>query len=110
MRFADHVEEKGEGLLAAAGEMGLEGVVGKRADGPYRSGRSADWVKVRLDRSGDFAVVGYTKPDGARTGFGALHLASWQNGGLVYEPGEIERTRTVRPTTEIPLGHHHRGS
>ncbi|MFY9550487.1 MAG: DNA ligase D [Thermoanaerobaculia bacterium] len=84
VRFADHVEEKGEGLLAAAGEMGLEGVVGKRADGPYRSGRSADWVKVRLDRSGDFAVVGYTKPDGARTGFGALHLASWQDGGLVY--------------------------
>jgi bifunctional non-homologous end joining protein LigD len=84
VRFADHVEEKGEGLLAAAGEMGLEGVVGKKSDSTYRSGRSSDWVKVRLDRTGDFAVVGYTKPEGARTGFGALHLASWKDGGLVY--------------------------
>ncbi len=84
VRFADHVEEKGEGLLAAAGQMGLEGVIGKKADSTYRSGRSSDWIKVKLDRTGDFAVVGYTKPEGSRTGFGALHLASWKDGGLVY--------------------------
>jgi bifunctional non-homologous end joining protein LigD len=64
--------------------MGLEGVVGKKSDSTYRSGRSSEWVKVRLDRAGDFAVVGFTAPEGARTGFGALHLASWKNGGLVY--------------------------
>jgi bifunctional non-homologous end joining protein LigD len=84
VRFADHIEEKGEDLLAAAGELGLEGVVGKKADSPYRGARSADWLKVRLDRSGDFAVVGYTKPEGGRSGFGALHLAYWENGGLLY--------------------------
>ncbi len=84
VRFADHFEDKGEELLAAAGGLGLEGVVGKKADAPYRGARSGDWVKVRLDRTGDFAIVGFTKPEGARSGFGALHLASWQNGGLVY--------------------------
>ena len=84
VRFADHVEEKGEELLGAAGELGLEGVVGKKTDSPYRGARSPDWVKVRLDRTGDFAVVGFTKPEGARSGFGALHLAYWQDGGLVY--------------------------
>jgi bifunctional non-homologous end joining protein LigD len=84
VRFADHVEEKGEDLLAAAGELGLEGVVGKKADSPYRGARSGDWIKVKLDRTGDFVVVGHTKPDGARSGFGALHLAYWQNGGLIY--------------------------
>ncbi len=84
VRFADHVETKGEALLEAAGELGLEGVVGKKADSTYRGARSGDWVKVRLDRTGDFAVVGFTKPEGARSGFGALHLAYWQDGGLVY--------------------------
>ncbi|HEY1434185.1 MAG TPA: DNA ligase D, partial [Thermoanaerobaculia bacterium] len=84
VRFADHVEIEGEELLAAAEELGLEGVVGKKADAPYRGARSADWVKVRLDRAGDFAIVGFTKPEGARSGFGALHLACWREGGLVY--------------------------
>ena len=84
LRFADHVDERGEALYAEAGRMGLEGVVGKRADSPYRGGRSADWVKVRLDRTGDFAVVGFTAPEGARSGFGALHLGHWTKEGLVY--------------------------
>ena len=57
--------------------MGLEGIVAKRADSPYRSGYSADWLKVRVDRSSDFAVVGFepgrergaapAPPRGART-------------------------------------------
>jgi bifunctional non-homologous end joining protein LigD len=84
VRFADHVERTGDALLEAAGNLGLEGVVGKKADSPYRGARSGDWIKVRLDRSGDFAVVGFTKPEGVRSGFGALHLASWKDGGLVY--------------------------
>ncbi len=90
VRFADHVEERGEELLAAAGGLGLEGVVGKKADSAYREGRSSNWVKVRVDRAGDFAVVGYTKPEGGRAGFGALHLAYWREGeregagGLIY--------------------------
>ena len=84
VRFADHVEERGEELLAAAGGLGLEGVVGKKADSAYRDGRSSNWVKVRVDRAGDFAVVGYTKPEGGRAGFGALHLAHWHEGGLIY--------------------------
>ena len=90
VRYADHFEERGEDLLRAAGELGLEGVVGKKADSPYREGRSANWVKVRLERTADLAVVGYTRPEGARSGFGALHLAYAREGergvagGLVY--------------------------
>ncbi len=89
LRFADHIESRGTDLLAAAAQLKLEGVVGKKADSVYRGGRFADWVKVRVDRAADFAVVGYTRPEGARTGFGALHLASWVEdaeggAGLVY--------------------------
>ena len=84
VRFADHVEVQGKELLGAAGGLGLEGVVGKKSDAPYRAGRSADWIKVRLDRAGDFAVVGCTLPEGSRSGFGALHLAFRQDGAYVY--------------------------
>ncbi|HKD18606.1 MAG TPA: DNA ligase D, partial [Thermoanaerobaculia bacterium] len=124
VRYADDVPERGEDLFAAAGELGLEGVVGKKADSPYRGARSADWVKVRLDRTGDFAVVGFTKPEGARSGFGALHLAYRGDAGLVYAgrvgtgfSGRLldelyaKLSRAVRPTPafegSVPTGRGH---
>jgi len=84
LRYADHVEERGEDFYAAVRRMGLEGMVAKKADAPYRSGRSSAWIKVRADRTGDFAVVGYTRPEGSRTGFKALHLAVLEGGRLAY--------------------------
>ncbi|MGH7656803.1 MAG: DNA ligase D, partial [Gemmatimonadales bacterium] len=62
----------------------LEGIVAKRADSVYRSARSADWVKIRADRTGDFAVVGFTERKGSSDGVGALHLAEGGSDGLVY--------------------------
>ena len=58
----DHIQEQGEALLEEARSLGLEGIVGKKADSPYRGGRSADRIKVRLERTEDFAVVGYSAP------------------------------------------------
>src|SRR5262249_55154425 len=71
LRFADLVEEQGEALFDEVRKLGLEGVVAKKADGPYRRGRTGDWLKIRVDRRGDFAVVGYTEPEGARNGLGS---------------------------------------
>ena len=82
--FADHVEAEGEALFAEIRRMGLEGVVAKRADAPYRGGRTEQWLKIRVQQSGDFVVVGFTRPKDSRTGFGALELAVWEGGGLVY--------------------------
>ncbi len=84
VRLADHVEAQGEELFRRAVARGLEGVVAKRADAPYRAGRSAAWQKIRAERTGDFAVVGFTAPARGRTGFGALHLAAAGQGGLRY--------------------------
>jgi bifunctional non-homologous end joining protein LigD len=84
LRFAEHVDEEGERLFAELRRLGLEGMIGKRADSPYRAGRSRDWVKVMARRTGDFVVVGYTRPEGSRTGFGSLHLAVHEEGRLVY--------------------------
>ncbi|HZY04366.1 MAG TPA: DNA ligase D, partial [Anaeromyxobacteraceae bacterium] len=84
LRYADHVEARGEDLFREARDRGLEGVVAKKADAPYRAGRSAAWLKVRVQRADDFAVVGFTKPAGSRAGFGALHLAFHDGTGFVY--------------------------
>lgn len=84
LRYSDHIDEVGEQFFEQVQRMGLEGMIGKKADAPYRSGRSAAWVKVRADRTDDFVVVGYTAPKGSRGGFGALHLAAYRGGTLVY--------------------------
>jgi bifunctional non-homologous end joining protein LigD len=84
LRYADHVDGSGVAFFAQAVRMGLEGVVAKRGDAPYRAGRSPHWVKVRADRTDDFVVAGFTAPKGSRTGFGALHVAWYDGDGLVY--------------------------
>ena len=82
--FVDHIAERGEAVFEQVRKLRLEGIVGKRADAPYRGGRSPAWVKIRADRTDDFIVVGYTAPKGSRGGFGALHLADYVDGELVY--------------------------
>jgi bifunctional non-homologous end joining protein LigD len=85
IRLSDEIPERGEDLYAAVAAMGLEGIVAKRAESPYRPGYSADWLKVRVDRTSDFAVVGFDPVPGSRSGFRNLHLAVRDKaGGLVY--------------------------
>ncbi len=84
VRYADHVEERGEALYEQVQTTGLEGVVGKKSSSIYRGGRSANWQKIRAARTGDFAVVGFTEPKGSRVGFGALHLGYIAGSKLSY--------------------------
>jgi bifunctional non-homologous end joining protein LigD len=84
LRYADHIERAGEAFYASVEAMGLEGIVAKKASGPYRAGRSPDWVKVRASPTDDFVIVGFTAPKGTRTGFGGLHLATHVNGQLTF--------------------------
>jgi bifunctional non-homologous end joining protein LigD len=80
----DHIEREGDAFLAQVEAIGLEGIVGKRADTTYRGGRSDLWLKIKAQRSGDFVIVGYTEPQGSRNYFGALQLADMVGGTLVY--------------------------
>ena len=84
LRYSDHVAEWGEEMFRRVADLGLEGVVGKRADSAYEAGRSRSWLKVRQVRSGDFAVHGFTEPKRGSAGFGALHLAVCADDGFVY--------------------------
>ncbi|HET8713774.1 MAG TPA: DNA ligase D [Gemmatimonadales bacterium] len=84
LRYSEHFEKNGEALYEQVVKLGLEGIMAKKADSPYRSGRSGDWLKIRADRIDDFVVVGFTKGKGARSGFGSLHVAAYQGDKLIY--------------------------
>ena len=84
LRYSEHFVKEGEALYRQVERLGLEGIMAKRADSPYRAGRSPAWLKIRADRADDFVVVGYTKAKGSRAGFGALQLGAYRDGALVY--------------------------
>lgn len=87
VRRAEHVRGGGASFLEAAERLGLEGLVAKRADRPYRGGRSLDWQKVKVERREELVVVGFTPPKGARQRFGSLLLATFdpsRGDGLRY--------------------------
>ncbi|MCP4204745.1 MAG: DNA ligase D [bacterium] len=84
IRYADHIDERGEGMYEQIRRMGLEGIVAKQASSPYRGGRSPKWLKVRAELTGDFVIVGFTRPKSSRPGFGALHLGQFQGNELTY--------------------------
>ena len=84
LRCVEHISERGIDVFAGVQSLGLEGMVAKRATAPYVGGRTGQWLKIRVERHGDFVVVGFQTPEGGRNGFRGLHLAAWQDGQLFY--------------------------
>jgi len=84
LRFSDHIRGDGPTFHRQACEFGLEGVVSKRVDSPYRGIRSSDWMKAKCRLRQEFVVGGYSEPAGARSGLGALLLGVYADGALRY--------------------------
>jgi bifunctional non-homologous end joining protein LigD len=84
VRFNPHRNERGEELYREACRKGLEGIMAKRADSPYRSTRSSDWRKLKCHAEQELVIGGYTAPQGSRTDFGALLVGYWEDGRLRY--------------------------
>ncbi|MEO0971533.1 MAG: DNA ligase D [Pseudomonadota bacterium] len=84
VRFADHVPGAGTALFEQTSRMGLEGVVGKRAEAPYESGRSEQWRKIAAQQTADCIILGYSLPEGAQSGFGALLLGQLDGDDVRY--------------------------
>jgi len=84
LRFSEAFAAHHQDVLESACALSLEGVIGKRAGSPYVSRRSADWIKLKCRLRQEFVVVGYTKPQGSRSGCGALLLGVNDASGLVY--------------------------
>jgi bifunctional non-homologous end joining protein LigD len=83
-RSLEHIEREGEAFMKSVSAMGLEGIIAKKADSKYRKGRSDQWLKIKADKTGDFVIVGFTAPKKSRAHIGALQLADYVDGQLVY--------------------------
>jgi len=80
-----HVESDGVALHRAAIAAGFEGVVGKRLDSRYESGRrAATWLKVKPGHTAEFVIGGYTQGKGSRASLGAVLVGYWDDTGLRY--------------------------
>jgi bifunctional non-homologous end joining protein LigD len=91
LRFNPHRNgEHGEELYREACKKGLEGVMAKRADSPYRSGgRSRDWLKLKCHAEQELVIGGYTAPKGSRTEFGALLVGYYDDSGTLRYAGKV---------------------
>ena len=78
IRCVEPVEREGEAFYEAVRQMGLEGIVAKRADAAHHAGRGVDWQKVVIHQVGDFAVVGHTRD------LTSLALATRDGDGYAY--------------------------
>jgi len=100
----------GEAVLAAARQMGLEGVVAKRLDSPYRVGaRSPDWLKVKIVSDDEFVIGGWIPEAGTRSHrIGSLLLGYYDEAGRLQFAGgvgtgfkEDDHRRLTRLMTEL---------
>jgi len=89
LRYTTHRRQHGEGYYAQACASGWEGLVVKRGDAPYRSGRSRDWLKFKCQNNQEFIIGGYTDPKGSRTGFGALLIGYHDRDGKLAYAGKV---------------------
>lgn len=84
LRYSDHQEGNGGVFFKKACEYGLEGIVSKRADAPYDSSRSRNWLKIKCTKQQEFVIAGYTPSSKGLPGFGSLILGVYEKKNLVY--------------------------
>lgn len=89
LRFSAAFEARASDLVASACKIGFEGVIGKRADAHYRSGRSSDWIKLKCSQRQEFVLGGFTEPRGSRSGLGALLLGVHDHQGRLLYAGKV---------------------
>jgi len=82
--YADHQLEHGKELFELAGQKGLEGIVAKRADSLYVSDRSPYWVKLKITKTVDAVVGGWTEARTSALPFGSLLLGLYQGKSLRF--------------------------
>ena len=87
LSLSEHLESNGEQIFRKACELHAEGIVSKRADARYISGRTRDWLKIKCVLDQEFVIGGFTLPTKGHTGMhgvGALLLGYYRDGKLIY--------------------------
>jgi bifunctional non-homologous end joining protein LigD len=84
VRYSDHLDGDGKQIFTQACALGLEGVISKRSDRPYRSGRNGDWVKTKCIQTDEFVIGGYLDSNPNPNAIGALVVGYYDRGRFVY--------------------------
>lgn len=84
LRFSEGLDVDGAQMFAEACRLGAEGIISKRSDAKYVSGRSAGWTKTKCIHRQEFVIGGYTLPSKGGDGLGALLLGYNSDGKLRY--------------------------
>ena len=89
LRYSEHFDAPGQEVYERACAMALEGIVSKRKDAPYVSGRGQSWLKVKCMARQEFVIGGFTDPEGARADFGSLLLGVHEPDGRLVYTGKV---------------------
>jgi bifunctional non-homologous end joining protein LigD len=84
LHYSAHVEEPGAAVLKSACNLQLEGIISKRRDAPYHSGRTGDWIKTKCSDRQEFVIAGYTPSTVSSAMIGALAVGYYENGTFRY--------------------------
>jgi bifunctional non-homologous end joining protein LigD len=84
LRLSESIVDKGSVLLKHACKLGLEGIVSKLADAPYRSGRGHDWLKSKCSDRQELVIAGFTLSTADAHAIGALVVGYYDRGKFVY--------------------------
>ena len=118
IRYSEHLETDGPTMLEHSCRLGLEGIISKRKDSPYRSGRGEAWLKSKCRESQEFVILGYVPSTAATRLVGSLVLGYYENGKIQYAGRvgtgwstavaaslwkELDKMRAKRPAFSKPL-------
>jgi len=99
IRFSEDFPQDPVSLVASACKMKLEGIIGKRGDAPYQSGRSPAWIKLKCTTRQEFVVGGFTRAKGARSGVHSLLLGVYEKDGSLRYAGSVRPYFSTRATS-----------
>ena len=100
LRYSTHVVGHGPRVHQEACRARLEGIISKRRDAPATPGRSRSWVKVKCLGRQEFVIGGFTEPQGAREGLGAL-LIGYYDGGRLAWAGKVGTGLTAKSARDL---------
>jgi bifunctional non-homologous end joining protein LigD len=89
IRYSEHVVGNGAEFFEQACRLGLEGIISKRRTGPHHPGRHADWQKTKCVLEQEFVIGGFTDPEGARAGLGALLIGFYDANKRLIFSGKV---------------------
>jgi bifunctional non-homologous end joining protein LigD len=98
--YSDHVVGSGPAFFEKASAANLEGIMSKRIDAPYRSGRGKSWLKIKCVHAQEFVIGGYAKSDVPGKPFSSLLLGTYGAGKLIFA-GKVGTGFNARDLTAL---------